>query len=72
MGLSSCGPWGSFAPRIGDLPGPGIESVSLALARGFSMAGPPGKSRGLVLRELVSYGCFVEIKGLLNYLLVGW
>ena len=27
-----------------DLPGPGLEPVSLALAGGFSSTGPPGKS----------------------------
>ena len=46
---------GAHLPQgMWDLPGPGIESVSPALARGFSTTGPPGKSQGLVSRELVS------------------
>ena len=46
---------GAHLPQgVWDLPGPGIESVSPALARGFSTTGPPGKSQGLVSRELVS------------------
>ena len=32
-------------PSLGDLPNPGIESVSLALASGFFTTEPPGKPR---------------------------
>ena len=38
--LSSCGMW--------DLPGPGIEPASLALAGRFLTTGPPGKSQELI------------------------
>ena len=33
--LSSCGPWAELLPSMWDLPGPGIESMSPALAGGF-------------------------------------
>ena len=35
-----------------DLPGPGLEPVSSALAGGFSTTAPPGKSSGLLLLEV--------------------
>ena len=38
--LSSCGMW--------DLPGAGIEPVTLALVGGFLTTGPPGKSQELI------------------------
>ena len=41
--LSSCGT-GALFPGMGNLPGPGIELKSPALAGGFSTTGPPGKS----------------------------
>ena len=42
-GLQQLWPTGLVAPRIVGLPGPGIESVSLASAGGFLTTGPPGK-----------------------------
>ena len=42
--LSSCGPWAQLLCGTWDLPGPGIEPVSPALAGGFLTTAPPGKS----------------------------
>ena len=42
--LSSCGTWASLLHDMWDLPGPGIEPVSPALAGGFLTTVPPGKS----------------------------
>ena len=41
--LSSCGAWAS-CPTTWNLPRPGIQPVSPALADGFLTTGPPGKS----------------------------
>ena len=38
---------GLVAPSMWDLPGPGLEPMSLALAGGFLTTAPPGKSRDL-------------------------
>ena len=40
----SCGAWAYLPHGMWDLPGPGIQPVSLALAGGFSATGPPGKT----------------------------
>ena len=42
--LSSCGAWTELLCGMWDLPGPGIESVSPALAGGFLTTAMPGKS----------------------------
>ena len=44
-GLSSCGSRVSLLRSMWDLPGPGLEPVSPALADGFLTTAPPGKSR---------------------------
>ena len=63
---------GAHLPQgMWDLPGPGIESVSPALAKGFSTTGPPGKSQGLVLRELVTVVFWRSEACLIIYWLVG-
>ena len=41
--LSSCGAQAQLLRSIWDLPGPGLEPVSLALAGGFLTTAPPGK-----------------------------
>ena len=41
--LSSCGAWAELLRGMWDLPGPGIEPVSPALAGGFLSTVPPGK-----------------------------
>ena len=55
-GLSSCGAQASTPRGAWDPPGPGIESVSPALAGGFLTTGPPGKSRYFLnqVGELIS------------------
>ena len=42
--LSSCGAQAQLLRHMWDLPGPGIEPVSPALACGFLTTAPPGKS----------------------------
>ena len=42
-GLGSCGAWASLLCGMWDLPGPGLEPVSPALAGGFLTTAPPGK-----------------------------
>ena len=41
--LNSCGAWGQLLHVLWDLPGPGIKSVSPALAGRFFTSEPPGK-----------------------------
>ena len=41
--LSSCGSWAQLLHGMWDLPGPGLELVSPALAGRFSTTAPPGK-----------------------------
>ena len=43
--LSSCGAWAYLLPGTWDLPGPGLEPMSPALAGGFLITVPPGKPR---------------------------
>ena len=42
--LISCGAWAWLPGGMWDLPGPEIETMSPALAGGFSTTGPPGKT----------------------------
>ena len=42
--LSSCGVWVQFPCSMWDLPRPGVELLSLALAGGFFTTEPPGMS----------------------------
>ena len=51
--LSSCGSWAQSLRSIWDLPRPGLEPVSPALAGGFSTTAPPGKPRTSVLNHYV-------------------
>ena len=44
--LSSCGAQALFLRGMWDLPGPGLEPTSSALAGGFLTIAPPGKSLG--------------------------
>ena len=46
-GLSSCGAWALLFCGMWDLPGPGIEPMSPALAGRFLTTAPPGKSQGI-------------------------
>ena len=47
--LSSCGSRAQSLRGMWDLPGPGLEPVSPALAGGFSTAAPPGKPHPYLL-----------------------
>ena len=47
--LSSCGTWAQLVHGRWDLPGPGIEPVSSAMASEFSSLVPPEKSSMLTL-----------------------
>ena len=49
--LSSCGAWAYLLRCMWDLPGPGIEPVTPALAGGFLTTAPPGKPRDVI------FGC---------------
>ena len=49
--LSSCGTWALLLHSMWDLPGPGIEPMSPALAGRFSTTAPPGKPDKIVLLE---------------------
>ena len=51
--LSSCGTWAQLLCGMWDLPGPGIEPMSPALAGGFLTTVPPGKSYHVTLYEKV-------------------
>ena len=53
-GLSSCGSRAQLLRGMWDLPGPGLEPVSPALAGGFSTTAPPGKSR-FIFWSCISY-----------------
>ena len=50
--LSSCGTRAWLLSGMWDLPGPGIEPVSPALAGGFLTTVPPGKPTNSFLRQL--------------------
>ena len=47
--LSSCGSWAQLLRGMWDLPGPGLEPVSPALAGRFSTTAPRGKPSPFVL-----------------------
>ena len=47
--LSSCGAWAQLLRGLWDLPPPGLEPVSPALAGGFLTTVPPGKSLAFLL-----------------------
>ena len=51
--LSNCGSWAQPLHGMWDLPGPGLEPVSPALAGGFSTTAPPGKPQYICLLFLI-------------------
>ena len=63
--LSSCAAQASLLHGVRDLPGPGIEPLSLALAHGFSTTGSPGEPHMRSLKEAL----FLVFKNL--FILVG-
>ena len=50
--LSSCGSRAQLLRGMWDLPGPGLEPVSPALAGGFSTTAPPGKAQTILNYEM--------------------
>ena len=55
--FGSCGAWAQLLRGMWDLPVPGLEPVSPALAGGFLTTAPPGKSRDVLLkRKIIPYG----------------
>ena len=49
--MSSCGAWAQLLCSMWDLPGPGIEPMSPALAGRFLTTAPPGKPRTNILNS---------------------
>ena len=47
--LNSCGTWAQLVRGMWDLPGPGLQPVSPALAGRFLTIAPPGKPRNIIL-----------------------
>ena len=56
--LSSCGSRAQLLHGMWDLPGPGLEPVSPALAGRLSTTAPPGKPSSCVLKGLVYPSCY--------------
>ena len=52
--LSSCGSWAQLLRGMWDLPGPGLEPVSPALAGRFPTTAPPGKPLPPFLKSFLS------------------
>ena len=62
MGFSRQDYWSGVPfPSPGDLPNPGIEPTSPALAGGFFAALPPGKPSGGM--EPISFSCLISLQG---------
>ena len=51
--LSSCGAWAQLLRGMWDLPRPGLEPVSPALAGRFSTTVPPGKSSNMFFKKQI-------------------
>ena len=60
--LSSCGAQAQFLHGMWDIPGPGIESMSPALAGRFLTTAPPGKS--LILLFTIYLFIYLAVLGL--------
>ena len=57
--LSSCGAWALLLRGMWDLPRPGLEPVSHALAGGFLTTAPAGKSGLTVFKWMITVKCVV-------------
>ena len=53
--LSNCGAWASLFCSMWDLPRPGVEPMSLALASKFFSTEPPGKPNNDSWRHLILF-----------------
>ena len=62
--LSSCGAWAQLLHGMWDLPGPGMEPVSPALAGGFLTTEPPGKPSPFSFIQLSIKGLLLSQRGL--------
>ena len=58
--LSSCGARASLLRGVWELPGPGLEPLSPALAGGFLTTAPPGKPAACFAR--IFKHCFIQLK----------
>ena len=67
--LSSCGARALLLCGIWDLPGPGLDPISPALAGGFLTTGPPGKPYMTVFELWFSQGICLVV-GLLGHMVV--
>ena len=67
--LSSCGTRASLLRGMWNLPRPGLEPVSPALAGGFLTTAPPGKARASDFRSLTLGMAFLQQ---LSFLSLGW
>ena len=56
--LSNCGSRAQLLHGMWDLPRPGLEPVSPALAGGFSTTAPPGKPSKFFINLFIFYFCF--------------
>ena len=66
--LSNCGSRAQLLRGMWDLPRPGHEPVSPALAGRFSTTVPPGKPQmGIFLTSLLEYNCFTMVCQFLLY-----
>ena len=66
--LNSCGSWALLLCSVWDLPGPGNEPVSPALAGGFFTTEPPGKPWKCVFRSYlqIHFGNFSSSPALVH------
>ena len=60
--LSSCGSRAQPLRGMWDLPRPGLELVSPALAGGFSTTAPPGKPSRFFLHEFLEFNKLASLK----------
>ena len=64
--LSNCGSWAQLLCGMWELPRPGLEPMSPALAGRFSTTAPPGKPEGWILgarqRELLGDCYFAQVR----------
>ena len=58
--LSSCGSWAQLLRGMWDLPRPGLEPVSPALAGRFSTTAPPGKPIHFFYWSIIALQCCVS------------
>ena len=60
--LSNCGSWAQLLRGMWDLPRPGLEPVSPALAGRFSTTAPPGKPNDILHSDTAALACRLFIK----------